>query len=211
MCWLESNIPRSYDAIEEKDKVSKLRDEVKLLEEELSKERTANRDIQLGIIGRRKRSDELVAMMTLLRGETEAILQRHNILLDSPEAKQAARELHEENMRNRAKAAEAMPSGGAVNGVDVAVKSNDDSNTPVSKKLSPEGKDKVRTAKDDDENDGDDEGEIGEDENDDEEGEIVEPSKGEWGDGDNIGSKRDLDEGRFGDDLSSPGRKRRKL
>jgi hypothetical protein len=205
MAWMESNLPKTYNARGERQKVSQLRDEVALLEEELAKERAGNKVIQVGIIGRRKRSDELVAMMTLLRSETEAILQRHNILLDSPQAKQAARDLHEELLRQRAKAAasaeEHTDGGGIATNNDEAA---DDT------KASLENKEKSRSTRkskggtdDEDENDGDDEGDDVEDY--DEEGEIK-GSGGGWG------GKRDLEEEGTGED-SSPtnSRKRRKV
>jgi len=195
-------MPQSYNPNEEKTKVSKLRDEVALLQEELVKERAANRDIQLGIIGRRKRSDELVAMMTLLRGETEVILQRHNILLDSEEAKDAARELHEEAMRARAKAGVLAP--GVAAGAAGAASSNGADGKAVvdssTKKSSPSGRERLRRAKDDDENDGDDEGLVDE-EDEDEDGEIHEEPTKEW----SGRGKREAD----GEDVT-PGRKRRK-
>ena len=105
LCWMESCLPQTYNKSEEEENLVKLREEVQFLEDELTKERTENRDLQSSIVARRKRSDELVAMMTLLRGETEAILHRHNILLDSDIAKNAARELHEEYVRTRGNAA----------------------------------------------------------------------------------------------------------
>ena len=84
MTWMEHSLPTEYDPQNGKEKVVQLQNEVELLEEELVKERQANKELQVGIIARRKRSDELVAMMTLLRSETEAILQRHNISYQSP-------------------------------------------------------------------------------------------------------------------------------
>lgn len=196
-------MPSSYNAKEEELKVNKLIEEVQFLENELAKEREANRDIQVEIVDRRKRSDELVAMMTLLRSETEAILQRHNILLDSNEAKKAAKKLHEAVVKERAAKAEAAPEEGgsskegATNGEAEKVLENGAMKKAAS--------DKPKSPKDDDENDGDDEGGAGEE---DEEGEITE--KGGWGE---RGSKRNLDgdAGPVNDPPSLGGRKRRKL
>jgi hypothetical protein len=181
MTWMEHNIPTEYNPQSGKEKLTQLQDEVQLLEEELTKERQANKELQVGIISRRKRSDDLVSMMTLLRSETEAILQRHNILLDSPEAKEAARKLHEEAMKNRAKAAKLEGD-------------HEDAAAEGGKAPSP---DKGRPAKgdgenEDDENDGDDEGDGYEDE-----GEIDEGN-----------GKRDMED-RYGD--SPANRKRRKV
>lgn len=187
MTWLEQSLPKSYDPARCQDKVLQLKDEVAFLEEELVKERQANKDIQTGIIGRRKRSDEFVAMMTLLRSETEAMLQRHNILLDSPHAKRAARELHEDAIRNRVKVAQM--SGDAEEGssrlVGEAKAGSPDKASSTTKEENV-----------DNENDGDDEGDGYE-----EEGEI----RGEWG---STGGKRELGEAV---EESPANRKRRKL
>lgn len=166
---MEQSMPTEYNAESGKEKLTQLHDEVELLEEELTKERQANKELQAGIITRRKRSDELVAMMTLLRSETEAILQRHNILLDSPQAKEEARKLHEESLKTRAKAAHA-----AGENVEVA----ESGKAPSPDKRRPKGSDE----NEDDENDGDDEGDGY-----DEEGEV-----------DESGGKRELEEG-YGD------------
>lgn len=187
MTWLEQSLPNSHDPAKRQDKVLQLKDEVAFLEEELAKERQANKDIQTGIFGRRKRSDEFVAMMTLLRSETEAMLQRHNILLDSPHAKRAARELHEESIRNRAKAAQMAGSveEGSSKSVGEANACSPDKASSTTKKENVG-----------DENDGDDEADGYE-----EEGEI----KGEW---EGTGGKRDLGEAC---EESHANRKRRKL
>lgn len=158
---MESSLPQTYNAAEEEDKLIKLREEVQFLEDELTKERDENRELQSTIVSRRKRSDELVAMMTLLRGETEAILQRHNILLDSDIAKEAAQRLHEEHVRNRKNAVSS--NADVVPPDDVA-----DETAEVLAEKEPVG------GKDDDENDGDDEGDN---DDDDEDGEIVESGK----------------------------------
>ncbi|CAB9506253.1 expressed unknown protein [Seminavis robusta] len=220
MAWMESSLPKTYNGKKERHKVALLRDEVALLEEELSNERAANKDIQVKIIDRRKRSDELVAMMTLLRSETEAILQRNNILLDSPQAKQAARELHEVLMKAREEAAKAAEAANAANGEAGGAAADDGKNTGSrnhtnSNKPSPEGKEKSRSSarhsssiKNGDDDGG---GSVGDDEGDggddfEEEGEVK-GSGGNWG-----GNKRDLDEG-TGDESSpsSTSRKRRKV
>ncbi|KAL7547044.1 hypothetical protein ACHAWF_010365 [Thalassiosira exigua] len=76
--WLESNLPESTAAFaaDAKD-VARLREEVRGLEEELAKEGASNAELQNQIIASRKRSDQMVAMMQLLRAETEAVLERY--------------------------------------------------------------------------------------------------------------------------------------
>lgn len=44
----------------------------------------------------RSRSDGMVAMMQLLRSETEAVLERHNLIMETPEARAKSTELHNE-------------------------------------------------------------------------------------------------------------------
>ena len=184
MSWMESSMPACYDAKEEESKVNKLREEVQFLENELAKEQEANKEIQVGIIGRRKRNDELVAMMTLLRSETEAILQRHNILLDSPQANEAAKKLHEKIIKERAAKRE--------------TEAAEDKNGAEKTGENGVGK---RSAADDQKGGGEDE-----------DGEVAEAlsNKGDWGD---RGSKRNLDDEEEGlvDESSSLGRKRRKV
>jgi len=93
---------------DECEELIRLREEAQFLEDELEKERCVNKKLQLNIIGKRIRNDEMCAMMTLLRGETEAVLVRHNVLLETREAKTAAHELHSKSLDERAKRADAM-------------------------------------------------------------------------------------------------------
>ena len=61
---------------DEREKLRKLREEVKILSRELEREVDHNRDLQNQVIAGRKRSDEMCAMMSMLRTETEAVLNR---------------------------------------------------------------------------------------------------------------------------------------
>lgn len=75
--WLASMLPVSasaYDA--DAEDLSKLREEVRVLKEELGRESDMNTQLQEQIVASRSRSDEMVAMMQLLRSETEAVLER---------------------------------------------------------------------------------------------------------------------------------------
>ena len=75
--WLESSLPESSKAYDSDAKnLVNLREEAHLLEEELNREIELNTELQKQIIASRKRSDEMVAMMQLLRSETEAVLER---------------------------------------------------------------------------------------------------------------------------------------
>jgi len=97
MAWIEPNIPRqvSPDKEAEKVKLDRLREEVQRLQADLEKEVSANKDFQREIIEGRKRSDEICAMMTLLRTETEAVIERHNHILETPEATNRSSVLYE--------------------------------------------------------------------------------------------------------------------
>lgn len=93
--WIEANLPESEAAFDEDaDELIKLREEERLLSQDLYRETERNSELQSKIISTRKRSDEMVAVMQLLRSETEAVLERHNIILESPEAREQAAELH---------------------------------------------------------------------------------------------------------------------
>lgn len=75
--WLESTLPESTAAYDtDADELGKLREEVRALEEELNSESVRNTELQKQIVASRTRSDEMVALMQLLRSETEAVLER---------------------------------------------------------------------------------------------------------------------------------------
>ena len=167
-----------------------LRDDVARLEREIAKEQSLNSQFQSSAIKMREQNNELVSMMTLLRSETEAVVARHNVLLESDEAKMASQVLFEEEAMV-ASVADTADNNSSKKTDPVAASS---SSGAYGDALESGGKSvpKVSGLKEDDENDGDDEG-GGEEEED--EGEIVE------GDG-----KRPLDE-----DNDSSRSKRRKL
>ncbi len=76
--WLESTLPGSASAYKnDAEDLEKLRDEVRILEEGLISECERNSELQEQIIASRSRSDEMVAMMQLIRSETEAVLERY--------------------------------------------------------------------------------------------------------------------------------------
>lgn len=75
--WLESTLPKSTAAFKsDAEEVAKLTEEARLLEEEMNKEIELNTAIQKQIIRSRERNDQMVAMVQLLRTETEAALER---------------------------------------------------------------------------------------------------------------------------------------
>ena len=97
LSWIKSNLPSSFqpDYENEREELLRLREEVSYLEEELDLEKGNNRELQRQIIEGRKRSDEVCSMMCILRTETESVLNRHNMILDTPEARTKATELHQ--------------------------------------------------------------------------------------------------------------------
>jgi hypothetical protein len=74
----------------ETDAVDRLREEVAYLEHELVAERHANQALLVTTASARTQQDEWVAMISLVRQETEAVLHRHNVLLESDEVRDAA-------------------------------------------------------------------------------------------------------------------------
>lgn len=156
MSWMASSLPTSYEKMgAEHEEVLRLREEAQFLNDELGKERVDNKNLQLNIIKKRMRNDEMCAMMTLLRSETEAVLMRHNVLLETREAKAAAQELHTKAVEERVKRADAV--------ADLVDEDRRDKPERTAPELTPP------THREEDENDGDDEGMVEEDE---EEGEI---------------------------------------
>lgn len=75
--WLETALPESTSAYKnDADTLNKLRTEARILDEELNRESERNSELQDQIIASRTRSDQMVALMQLLRSETEAVLER---------------------------------------------------------------------------------------------------------------------------------------
>lgn len=97
MTWLESNLPSDAEpgAKNDKEELRKIREQVKALEAELANEVKTNSDLQKEIFDGRKKNDEMCAMMTMIRTETEAVVHRHNQILDTNEALITARILYE--------------------------------------------------------------------------------------------------------------------
>lgn len=130
MAWLQSNLPRTLAKMNrEQQHVKHLFEESETMEQELENERHLNKELQEQIAQRRQKNDEMCALATILRSETEAVLSRyvyhadiyiyicfeslcgeyrdlqhhfgcacivyrHNILLDTPEARAVAQDLH---------------------------------------------------------------------------------------------------------------------
>lgn len=160
MCWMPSCLPKSTDKMsQEYNDLLRLRKEASFLQKELDKVRTANKDLQHDIIRKRLRNDEMCSMMTLLRSETEAVLERHNVLLETQEAKAAAQDLHDRALEEREKRAEAL-----ADIVNEEISEKSDSAKPQSPDkggiLDPIHREEH------DENDGDDEGEVDDDDED---------------------------------------------
>lgn len=84
LSWLEANLPTQAAPEAETDskKLAAMKKELELLQNEMKSEIDLNSKIQSDIIEGKKRSDELTAMMIMLRTETEAVIQRHNQILE---------------------------------------------------------------------------------------------------------------------------------
>lgn len=170
LVWIENMMPT--ETPDTSKYLPDLRHDVARLKREIAKEQALNRDFQTSAIKKRKQNDELVAMMTLLRSETEAVVSRHNVLLESDEAKKASKVLYDE---------EAMVTGVA-DAADAA-EGNARNSAEPSSNAENHGAENVTSVpessglKEDDENDGDDEGDGTEDVEEDE-GEIIEGSSG---------------------------------
>ncbi|CAJ1953482.1 unnamed protein product [Cylindrotheca closterium] len=132
MCWLEPLVPQNKDKSELVEELPKLRKKVQVLRENLYMEDDKSKSFQTEIISCRKKNDELVAMMALLRTETEAVVARHNIILQSEAAREAAgKQLSEEEVANGGNdekdsvVGESAEDGNAGNEVPLASKSED--------------------------------------------------------------------------------------
>ena len=193
LVWIENQVPTKRP--DRSRVLPGLRDDVARLKREIAREQSLNRQFQSNAIKMRKQNDELVSMMTLLRAETEAVVARHNVLLESDEAKKASQMLFEEEAMVTSVADTALNSDKKKGGSAAGLSSND-GNRYGSGNGAESGRKSVPQSsglKEDDENDGDDEGGGEEDED---EGEVI-----EGGDG-----KRQLEE-----ETDSSRSKRRKL
>ena len=113
LVWMPEHL--GLPAVEETDEeiaaVERLEAQVERLEAELDKERRVNQQVCQQIGATRARNDEWVAMMAILRQETEAVLHRHNTILQSDQAVAAATRLADSE--EAAAAAVAKNQGGA--------------------------------------------------------------------------------------------------
>jgi len=158
MCWLVSDMSPEEDNDDEQD-VDALAEEAAFLQEELDKERMQNHITSQKIADARHKNDEWIAMICLLRQETEAVLFRHNIVLDSEIATKSAEKIHERQEQEKLQqekevAATLMAQAG---GAGPAVSSGEVGGAGVPQAL-PEG---GKVALEDHANDGDDEGTSG--------------------------------------------------
>jgi hypothetical protein len=78
LSWLEANLPAQAvpGAQSDSEKLEEMKKELEVLQNEMKAEIDLNSKIQSDIIEGKKRSDELTAMMIMLRTETEAVIQR---------------------------------------------------------------------------------------------------------------------------------------
>jgi hypothetical protein len=83
------------------NQVEALREELEFIGRELDKERDSSKSYAHKIAQLRTQNDEWVAMMGLVRQETESVLHRHHILLESDMAMQASERLHHEHEEER--------------------------------------------------------------------------------------------------------------
>ena len=81
LSWLEPNLPPSEndEMNDEAEKLERVRNEVKELSKELSNEVRTNSDLQKEIFKGRKRRDQLCSMMSMIRSETEAVIERYGL------------------------------------------------------------------------------------------------------------------------------------
>lgn len=77
MCWLQSNLQKSMQKEPmEQLAVKALLEESLFLENELQKERNANNSLQSNIAHCRVQNDEMCALLSMVRSETDAVLNR---------------------------------------------------------------------------------------------------------------------------------------
>jgi hypothetical protein len=87
LVWLEKNLPSNASPGAEQDlqKLKEIKEEIKILQEELNNEVSANSSLQKEAIEGRRKGDQICSMMTMVRSETEAVVLRHNQILEAIE------------------------------------------------------------------------------------------------------------------------------
>lgn len=112
MVWLEGHLPHESEQEKEDEyaEVERLEHQVDRLQAELDKERRSSATMCQKIAATRQRNDEWVAMMGILRQETEAVLHRHNTILQSDQAMAAAQHLSEQEEKAAASTKKAATS-----------------------------------------------------------------------------------------------------
>ena len=100
LTWLEENLPQSLKALKESNPceiniLKSLQDEVEELDKNIEQAKSNNARMNSELQQRRKQSDKVCARMALLRTETEAVVMRHNVILETPEARARADALME--------------------------------------------------------------------------------------------------------------------
>eukprot|EP00535_Pseudo-nitzschia_heimii_P002261 CAMPEP_0197185082 /NCGR_PEP_ID=MMETSP1423-20130617/11126_1 /TAXON_ID=476441 /ORGANISM="Pseudo-nitzschia heimii, Strain UNC1101" /LENGTH=500 /DNA_ID=CAMNT_0042636045 /DNA_START=106 /DNA_END=1608 /DNA_ORIENTATION=- len=173
LVWIENQVPTKRP--DRSRVLPGLRDDVARLKREIAREQSLNRQFQSNAIKMRKQNDELVSMMTLLRSETEAVVARHNVLLESEEAKKASQMLFEEEAMVTSIADTAHDGNKKKGGAAAGLSSSDGSRYGNGAESGGKSVPQSSGLKEDDENDGDDEGGGEEDED---EGEIYEGREG---------------------------------
>ena len=95
LTWMDSHLPSPIDEDGDDigqaalDAIEAMRTEVATLEADLLHERQLNQETLVKTGQSRIQHDEWVAMISLVRQETEAVLYRHNVLLESDEVRDA--------------------------------------------------------------------------------------------------------------------------
>jgi len=192
--WLESTLPASTSAYDANARdLIRLREEARVLEEEMAREGETNTKLRERISEERRRGDSMVAMMQLLRSETEAVLERHNLIMETPEARAKSTELHkklleEEELENPSAEGEEegeeeeVDEQEELSSVEDEIqddneeeeKSDDDSVGIKEITVDKESNDVHAGEETDDDDEEEEEGDVSEEEGDEEEGEVIE-------------------------------------
>lgn len=98
LAWLQTNLPsRTRGAQKDSEELENLKKEIGELSAELKKEVELNSDLQHKSIEGRKESDQICAMMTMIRSETEAVIYRHNQILEANEVMESMQQEESED------------------------------------------------------------------------------------------------------------------
>jgi hypothetical protein len=127
LTWSESCMPRNTIVREnEQDVLEQMRAEVDQLTADVTRDRLHNIAVTKDIVTKKNESDGICGRIAMYRTELEAVLNRHHIILDTPEAKAASNAIAEADRAKRQEVIQAEEAAGLERTKTVSQPGSDD-------------------------------------------------------------------------------------